>query len=148
MAEHPLDARPREIAGCSGERHRVGVAFWSSALPRAQAAYLQVPDELRQHWRSQRARNDKYGYGDIMEVEAIGPLVLLDCYPRCFRGALWIHFVDNSGALSCLVSGSASVHQTDCIVGETWSRIAALGVMPWFDRVDTHSNPSDGLSRG
>ena len=56
--------------------------------------------------------------------------------------------MDNSGALSCLVYDSASVHQTDYIVGETWIRHAALGVLPWSDRADTHSNPSDGLSRG
>ena len=36
---------------------------------------------------------------------------------------------------------------TDCIVGLTWKRISALNVLPWFDRVDTKSNPVDGLSR-
>ena len=60
---------------------------------------------------------------------------------------MWIHFIDNNGALGSLVRGSASVHEQDIIIGETWSRIAALQVLSWFDRVDSGSNPVDGLSR-
>ena len=63
------------------------------------------------------------------------------------KDTLWIHFIDNNGALGSLVRGSASVHEQDIIIGETWSRIAALKVLSWFDRVDSDSNPVDGLSR-
>ena len=34
------------------------------------------------------------------------------------------------------------------IVGLTWAKIAKINACPWFDRVDTKSNPVDGLSRG
>ena len=37
---------------------------------------------------------------------------------------------------------------TDAVVGLTWEYVAKLRVLPWFDRVDTKSNPVDGLSRG
>ena len=63
------------------------------------------------------------------------------------KNALWLHFIDNSCALGALVKGSASVTQQDRIVGETWSSIAQLNVLAWFDRVDSKSNPVDGLSR-
>ena len=76
-------------------------------------------------------------YNDIFEVEAIGPLVILENYPVLLRGCLWLHFVDNAAALSCLVNGSSSVWEGDVIIGETWRRIQALVVYPWLDRVDT-----------
>ena len=37
--------------------------------------------------------------------------------------------------------------QQEVIVGHTWSRVARLNVLPWFDTVDSKSNPVDGLSR-
>ena len=35
-----------------------------------------------------------------------------------------------------------------CDCGTTWAKIAMINACPWFDRVDTKSNPVDGLSRG
>ena len=34
------------------------------------------------------------------------------------------------------------------VTGLTWAKIAKINACPWFDRVDTKSNPVDGLSRG
>ena len=79
---------------------------------------------------------------------AVGPLVLLENFPDMFRGSLWLHFLDNAAALSNLVNGSSSVIQGDILIGATWSQIQRLQVFPWFDRVDSKSNPVDGLSRG
>jgi hypothetical protein len=31
---------------------------------------------------------------------------------------------------------------------QSWHMVGKLGACPWFDRVDTKSNPVDGLSRG
>ena len=86
-------------------------------------------------------------FNDITEIEAIGPLLILHNWPWLVRDALWIHFIDNNGALGALVKGSASVHEQDLIIGETWARIASLRSLVWFDRVDSASNPVDGLSR-
>ena len=61
---------------------------------------------------------------------------------------MWLHFIDNAAALSSLVNGSSSVCEGDVIIGETLSRIQCLEVFPWFDQVDSSSNPVDGLSRG
>ena len=73
---------------------------------------------------------------------------MLHNFADVLRGALWLHFVDNDAALSSLVKGSSSVQSGDVIAGQTWSQVAAVGCMPWFDRVDSASNPVDGLSRG
>ena len=46
----------------------------------------------------------------FFEIEAVGPLVLLENFPDLFRGSLWLHFLDNAAALSNLVNGSSSRH--------------------------------------
>ena len=123
----------------------VGVAVWTSDLVRPVAAYLKVPREIRTYWRSSDADSVRH---DIFEVEAIGPLVVLATWPRLMQGRRWIHFIDNSAAQAAYVKGSSSVHSGDLIVGAAWNLIARRKLLPWFDRVDTASNPMDGLSRG
>ena len=115
------------------------------------AGYIPVPDTVRHLWSMQKERRFKNGPGDfqdIIEIEAVAPLLILHNWPHLLQNTLWIHFIDNNSALGSLVKGSASVTQQDLVVGHTWALIAKLGAMPWFDRVDTHSNPVDGLSRG
>jgi len=158
---------PRPVFVCNGNRHTivtysdgegsdagVGVAAWCPHLlgDVPLAGYLEVPYEVRMLWSRQREHANKHArseeeWRDIIEIEAIGPLVLLSSWPWLFHNALWIHFIDNNSALGGLVKGSASVCQQDIIIGHTWSWIAYLGTSAWFDRVDSASNPVDGLSR-
>ena len=130
----------------------VGVALWDPRLPRPLAGILTVPANIRELWRDQKeistiAGSDQ-GFNDIFEIEAIGPLLLLHDFCKVFTDCLWIHFIDNSAALACLVRGSSSVQSGDRIVGHTWSLVHMLRVCPWFDRVESKANPVDGLSRG
>ena len=64
------------------------------------------------------------------------------------RDHLWVHFIDNEGALASLAKGSSSVLSGEDIVGTTHELSAASGVISWFDRIDSASNPVDKLSRG
>ena len=118
-----------------------------SHLPGGQpiAADVQVPQAIRELWAAQKQLSE---FLDITEIEAIGPLVILHNWGAWLKDSLWLHFIDNNGALSSLVKGSSSVNQLDLIVGETWRLIAELQVLVWFDRVDSKSNPIDGVSRG
>ena len=122
----------------------VGVAIWSTRLPqmRPQAGFTFVPDPIRRLWAYQKDSDV-----DILEVEAIGPLILLENWKDVLQHCLWVHYIDNNGALAALINGSSSVLQADLIVGETWARVARQKVLPWFDRVDTKANPVDGISR-
>ena len=62
---------------------------------------------------------------------------------------LWIHFIGNGGALAALTTkGSSSVLSGELIAGLAHEYVAKVGVIPWFDRVDSESNPVDKLSRG
>ena len=38
-------------------------------------------------------------HNDIFEIEAVGPLVILQKYPELLRGCLWLHFVDNAAGI-------------------------------------------------
>ena len=133
----------------------IGIAAWCPArlgsVPLA--GFLEVPLEVRHLWNTQRARASKGAqacnreFNDIMEIEGIAPLLILHNWPWLMKDCLWLHFIDNNSALGSLVKGSASVCQQDIIIGHTWSLAAKQGVLPWFDRVDSKSNPVDGLSR-
>jgi len=75
-------------------------------------------------------------------------MLILHKWAADLQGQLWLHFIDNESAQQALVKGSSSVWQGDVISGFTWNRIAELSVLPWFDRVQSESNPIDGVSRG
>ena len=74
--------------------------------------------------------------------------MVLATWPRLLQNRLWIHFLDNSAAQAAYVKGSSTVLSGDLIVGHAWEAIARRRLLPWFDRVDSGSNPVDGLSRG
>ena len=101
-----------------------------------------VPEPIRRLWAYQ-----KDSEVEILEVEAIGPLILLKKWADILQHCLWVHYIVNNGVLAALVNGSSSVLQAGLIVGETWARVAGQKVLPWFDRVDTKANPVDGISR-
>ena len=120
------------------------MALWIQGHSEPLAGVLEVPVEVRQLWDTQMCRGR---HNDIFEIEGVGPLVILENYPELLKGRMWLHFIDNAAALSSLVNGS-SVCEGVVIIGVTWSRIQCLEVYPLFDRVDSSSNPVDGLSLG
>ena len=127
-----------------GDKAGVGIALW---LPsgEALAGYTRVPSALRRMWSERESMAD---IRDIFQVEAVGPLLVLYNWGHMFRNHLWIHFIDNEGALAALAKGSSSVMSGELIVGMTHEIAADFGVIGWFDRVDSASNPVDKLSRG
>ena len=127
----------------------VGVALWYSDTSRPKAAFMMVPWLLRKLWALQTSKMLRGSeQRDIFEIEAIGPLLILDLWPELLENCLWIHFIDNSAAQAALTRGSSSVESGDAIVSATWKRIVTVRCLPWFDRVESDANPVDGLSRG
>ena len=80
-------------------------------------------------------------------VEALGPLLLQHAFPKVFRGALWLHFIDNTAAEASLIRGASSSKYGDVVIGLTWALIQQRQLWTYFDRVQSQSNPVDGLSR-
>ena len=137
---------PLAISYSDGEGEFAGVGI-SLLLPdgRCLGGYIRVPDELRRYWTQVRDLSDAR---DISQVEGVGPLLVLWNFGMHMKNHPWVHFIDNEGALAALAKGSSSVLSGEVIVGLTHELAAELGVIAWFDRVDTHSNPVDKLSRG
>ncbi len=63
------------------------------------------------------------------------------------RGALWTHYIDNTGAQAAIVKGASSVDSATIISAELWKRVAELRIYAWLDRVESEANPVDALSR-
>ena len=137
---------PLAISCSDGEGGKAGVGI-ALLLPSGDVlgGYIRVPDALRQHWTQ---RSSLVEARDIFEIEAVGPLLVLWNWGNMLKDHLWVHFIDNEGSLAALAKGSSSVMSGEVIVGFTQELIAKHGIIAWFDRVDTHSNPVDGLSRG
>ena len=133
------------LRGDEGAGGQVGVAVWRQGNERGRAGVLKVPESLRAQWDKHRKQSR---FNDIYEVEAIGPLLVLHNFSDELYGSLWLHFVDNAAALASLVRGSSSVNSGERSTGLTWSYIVGCGCFPWFDRVESAANPTDGLSRG
>ena len=83
----------------------------------------------------------------INKIEAIVPAICLCTWSHLIRGSLWLHFIDNDGALACLVSGCSKSSSLSAVVDCTWAQIPVLGCWPWFERVPSECNIVDGLSR-
>ena len=131
--------------GEGSEEGGVGAALWYSRDRPPLAGFLKVPSAIRKLWRVQKERV----YRDIFELEAVAPLLILEHWGEEFMAdCLWTHYIDNDGSLAALVRGSSSVLAGDCIVGRTWHICSQLRIAPWFERVESKSNPLDGLSRG
>ena len=128
-----------------GETAGIGIALWFPDGTSV-AGYLQIPEEVRLLW-SRRSSSDPEHY-DIYEIEALGPALILANWSHLMRPGLWVHYIDNDAALATLVKGSSSVMSGECISAYTHSMVAASGLWPWFDRVDSAANPVDKLSRG
>jgi hypothetical protein len=58
---------------------------------------------------------------------------------------LW--FVDNQAACSSLIKGSSTSGDVSTVVSFTHLAFAQLGCRAFFEFVESHANPSDGLSR-
>jgi hypothetical protein len=61
------------------------------------------------------------------------------------RDVVW--FVDNEAAVSSLIRGTSRSGDVGHIAAIAQLRLLQLGASPWFEWIDSHSNPSDGLSR-
>ena len=122
----------------------VGIALWAPC-GRVVAGKMIVPDAVRALWSRTESAGDVY---DIYELEAIGPALVLHNFGFLLGDCAWFHFIDNACALSTLIKGSSSVLSADAIASYTSEGIAHKNLWTWFDRVDSKSNPVDGLSRG
>ena len=78
----------------------VGVGLWHYDKRKPLAAYMRVPRNIRRLWvaaKSDSALESKR-LGDIFSIKTVGPVIILELWPRILQDELWIHFIDNVGA--------------------------------------------------
>ena len=73
--------------------------------------------------------------------------LLIQQEAEALRGEDCIFFIDNEAAVASLVRVASVQPDAAFIVQVVHAMLVALQCRCWFEWIDTHSNPADGLSR-
>ena len=120
-----------------------GVMFCPTSIGSVQvrAFGAVVPALLLDTWHAKGKRHL------IGQVEMYAVLLARSCWAGMLDGSRVIFFVDHSGVLAACISGSSKE--------DTWRKLLCAlekadmhPALQWFSRVPSHSNISDGPSRG
>ena len=84
----------------------------------------------------------------VFEAEIFPYLVSLDVWGGLLQNKLVFVFIDNEAAKSSWISGSADTAAAEAMLHRGTTMESRLNVSAYFCRVPTHSNVSDGPSRG
>ncbi len=71
----------------------------------------------------------------------------MDAFARELEGTDVVIYEDNEAARNGLLSGYSAEAHNSAIIGNVWLRAMLGGVGLWVERVHSHSNPADSLSR-
>ena len=83
----------------------------------------------------------------IMALEAFAAVAAPWISPELFQGRDILWFIDNESAISSLVRGSSRPEDIDHIAAMATVQALRHSFRPWYEWIDSKSNPSDGLSR-
>jgi len=83
----------------------------------------------------------------ILAAEAVAVLTALVVAPELLNGREVVWFVDNEAALSSLIRGASRAEDVGHIAACTQLAMIEHFCTPWYEWVDSASNPADGLSR-
>ena len=104
-------------------------------------AEVLVPPDLTHLWREQ-------GRSQLVSQYELFPiLAVLQRWGAKLAGRKVIFFIDNNGVRDSLIKGSTNVPHSFAMLAIIASMLRALDITPWFTRVASKSNPSDGPSR-
>ena len=103
------------------------------------AAYSPAAAEYA-HWRE---RSQYVGQLELLAAVAVYYSLAAE-----LRGREVIHFIDNAGAMACLVKGSSAELDSSLLVHTFWALAAALDIDVWFEFVYSEANIADWPSRG
>ena len=83
----------------------------------------------------------------ITQCETLVTGMVLDTAPEALENVDCLWFLDNTGFEAGLISGYSGSPDSACMIGVVHIILAKLNSRPWFKRVPSERNPSDGLSR-
>ena len=115
------------------------VVYWADRALPPTYFFSRVPPEVLVHL----AARDAY----IFALEALAQVLPCLLIHGQALGA-YLSFIDNTAAQHALSRGSSSNPAVNTLVGWFWSFVAKVKAYPYFERVSSTSNCSDGISRG
>ena len=86
--------------------------------------------------------------GDIGQLELLAAVAVYYSLAAELRGREVIHFIDNSGAMACLIKDYSSDVDSARLVHAFWGLACALEIDVWFEFVYSEANVADWPSRG
>ena len=98
-----------------------------------------VNDSILRHLQDRKTQ--------ILAVESFAAVAAPWISPEEFKDEDVLWWVDNLAACSSLIRGAAKPEDIDLFASISSIQFAALGGRPWYEWIDSDSNPSDGLSR-
>ena len=101
-----------------------------------------LPDEVTEAWS--KGLKEQL----VFEAEILPYLVALSIWSALLENKLLFVFIDNEAAKSSWISGSADSSLVESMLHKGTMLESRLNVSAYFCRVPTHSNVSDGPSRG
>ena len=93
-----FDGVPHVVSYSDGEGAEagVGVAIYKDGEP-TEAGFMKIPACIRKLWSRQKHLGGELY--DILEIEAVGPAIVLATWPQKVQGCLWTQYSDNECAL-------------------------------------------------
>lgn len=143
-----LNSVPLVVSYSDGEgTGGIGVALWSRTLHKLVVAFMDRPRPLRRLWKLQRQFAQTSLDTDIFQNEALGPAIIFHMRGSYLQDEMWVHCIDNIAAQPCILKESSSCRSGVCIAATTSDLVAQRRCWLWCDRVESKSNPVDGLWR-
>ena len=136
--DDPLTVVYSDASWQPGSPPKLGwVVFCSGSRPRAGACT--VPDEIAHYFKERKSQ--------IYIGEMLAALSALTTCGATLRNHRVLLFVDNQGALSTLVGGSAQDEDVAAVALLFQLGVVELGIRLWLEYVESDSNIADGPSR-
>jgi hypothetical protein len=129
-AYEPTSETPGTIGGLLVDQWGRSLEFFGLALPQSLLSqFLELSDH------------------PIYELELLPTLVALRVWTEQLRGCHVVFYLDNTAAHSALVRADGATGIAMGITKEFVKYENVLGLLPWFGRVPSISNPADDASR-
>ena len=120
----------------------IGVVVWGPSDGTLSYAGGEAPAWLLAFFASLHSKSNY-----IFELELVAALCAYLTFPDVLQGRILHHFIDNEGAKFGLIRGFSGKPGGERVLHAAASEIVGLACYPWFGRVASKDNLSDGPSR-
>ena len=106
-----------------------------------------MPRYVWEQWKQPSETTRKVRQKNILNIGVCAIYVTLRNAEHLLRVRRLLVYTDNQAAHAILSRGAASEKDTNHLCARIWEFLERMEVTPWFEWVETGSNPADGPSR-